>query len=109
MNSPLDHLYLSPDLAFEFWAVFSRMEYALKASGFVTSYDKHGEKVLTCWSNFAKKYETSFDPKSNDELNEAVNYLIKNPPRKQCLIGDELDFKLLKKFPKLGGLKILFK
>jgi len=76
-------------LVFQFFLVFSRFEYALKRAKFANS---SGGKVNANWDAFASKYNAAFDPSQSAELKEACAYFKANPPRKQIIDGDVLDW-----------------
>jgi hypothetical protein len=76
------------NLACEFLAVFSRMEYALKASGYATG----PNKVEAWWDKFANDIETDFKAVKDKSFVDAVNYILTAPPRKQVLNGNVLAF-----------------
>ena len=75
------HFYPPPDFVIEFFVTFSRFEYALKRLGFL----EKREDVKVKWNDFADKIESKFDARLKDKnfehLREAVDYLIKQPPR----------------------------
>ena len=50
MEQVFRHLHMPPELACEFLAVFSRMEYALKATRFQ---DGNEDRVSASWNRFA--------------------------------------------------------
>ena len=64
-------------LVFHFFVVFSRFEYALKRSHFVT------KKADPAWDLFAKKHRNEFTSNRSPALTEACEYFENNPPRKQ--------------------------
>jgi len=80
---------MPPELACEFLAVFSRMEYALKS----TSYAIGGEKkVDPAWDRFANDINQKFLAIAPQELVEACDYLLAQPPRKQVLQDNRIAF-----------------
>lgn len=91
MEQVFRHLHMPPKLACEFLAVFSRMEYALKATRFQ---DGNEGRVSASWDRFANEADDVFDESSSDDLQEAVNYMTNKPPRKQVLVeGDRVEFR----------------
>lgn len=95
MEKAFRHLHMPPELACEFLAVFSRMEYALKATRFPIGDEG---KVFAAWDKFANEADDAFDDSATDELREAIDYLIAAPPRKQVLEeGNKVRFR---DFPK---------
>jgi hypothetical protein len=94
MNTPfLDEVYARVDfdreLVFKFFTVFSLFEYALKNTKFRKGNE---EKVEADWELFAKEIHDQFDPSITPELQEAVNYLLAHPTKKQILRGQNLLF-----------------
>lgn len=94
MNTPfLDQVYKQVDfdreLVFKFFTIFSLFEYALKAVGFRKGDEK---SVGADWESFAKEIQDNFDPVTSPELQQAVDYLLGYPTKKQVLSGDDLLF-----------------
>lgn len=77
------------DLASEFFRVFSRMEYALKATGF------HGGDgdAKADWGKFAKQIEHLFVNPSDDDLRRAISFILSYPPKKQKIVGGVLTWE----------------
>ncbi|MGC8485902.1 MAG: hypothetical protein ACP5O6_09750 [Candidatus Baltobacteraceae bacterium] len=73
-------------LAFTF--MFSRMEYALKEAGFLTSSDF----VKADWERFAGEL-SEFLNASDDETRDAISYLERCPPERQVIRGRQLDWE----------------
>ena len=75
----LSKLTVTPELALEFFAVFSRLEYALKVGGFL----QPGEgEAKADWHGFTRKLEeTAFATNINPQLLVAFDYLTKRSPR----------------------------
>jgi hypothetical protein len=76
-------------LIFEFFVVFSRFEYALKRSGFITGNDR---QVSANWDEFASKYNSTFDPERSDAVRQACAYFKECPPCKQILTDGSLEW-----------------
>lgn len=92
-DDPFKHLHIQRELACEFMAVFSRLEYAIKATpGYAGGNEKWAEAL---WDRFANDVNDAFCSVPIDEAEfwEAVNYLLNHPPRKQVLADDGLVFK----------------
>lgn len=66
-------------LAGDFFTTFARFEYALKATGFHNG-DGAAEPN---WRLFAESIADAFDHPSNQEFIEAIDYILKAPPKKQ--------------------------
>jgi hypothetical protein len=78
------------DLACEFLAVFSRMEYALKATRYAS--DNEG-RVTASWDRFANDIEEAFGQVTDDKFTVAVNYLLTRPPHMQIRQDGSLIFE----------------
>ena len=76
----------SRSLVLEFFADFSRAEYALKHEKFAKK-DGNGN-ALADWKRFANSIETELVAVRDREFVEARGILLGNPPRKQVLAGD---------------------
>lgn len=74
--------HLDAKLVFKFFAAFSRFEYALKASGFVTP---NRERAEPDWEEFSRKIEPHFLAQglTDPELKGALDALVAAPPKKQ--------------------------
>lgn len=82
MTSPFDGLQVPRELVCEFFAVFSRFEYTLKESGFV----KDGnERATPDWEKYARSVAAHISTGSNAGLEQAIRYLIDDPPQVQML------------------------
>jgi hypothetical protein len=66
----------------EFFFAFSRFECALKASNFTLG---DQDRVQANWNTFVNSIQNTFDRTRTDELNEAVTYILDNPPRIQAM------------------------
>lgn len=60
-----------------FFVVFSRFEYALKASGFLRR-DKNGDRAEPGWRDFRNSLEGILEERFRDDILEAVKLLIAN-------------------------------
>ncbi len=74
------HLYIPVELANEFVAVFSRMEYALKATDYASETEGN---VTALWDRFANGIDEPFGQVTEEEFTTAVGYLLSHPPRRQ--------------------------
>jgi len=77
-----EHVRVSLDLLLEFFLTFARVEFALKNSGFVKGDER---KALPDWDSFAASIRNHFTKNKTDNLEQAVNYIMDNPPMKQVL------------------------
>jgi hypothetical protein len=78
------------DLAIEFMATFSRMEHALKSSGYALGNES---KVDPAWDRFANEIDQQFNQLEDEELIEAKALLLTSPPRKQVLQNERVVFQ----------------
>jgi hypothetical protein len=76
------HDRVNPNLLLEFFLTFSRAEFALKNSGFVRGNER---KVSPNWDSFAASIKHTFTKHKSDELREAANFILDNPPMQQVL------------------------
>lgn len=65
------------DLCSDFLILYSRFEYALKSAGYL----QPGERAMASLQDFAATISGSFDRYESEDLDEAVNYIINEPPR----------------------------
>ena len=91
-------------LAFEFFKVFSRLEYALKASGFLCNEND----AKADWRLFANQVESLIQQPNSLELQEAVDFVFDFPPKKQ-VVNDErkLDWSESKPSESIKAQKLL--
>ena len=89
MISPFDTLPLDRALVCEFFAVFSRFEYALKATGFC----KTGQFAAPDWSRFQKCIGANLSGCDDHEVVNAIQFLIAHPPQVQKVEGGRVVFR----------------
>jgi hypothetical protein len=92
MNEVFEHLHMPTELAIEFFAIFSRFEYALKATG-TYAMDSGGGKAAANWDLFANHIDGSFNAIEDADFKNAVGYLLEKPPRKQIYNNGIVSFK----------------
>jgi hypothetical protein len=68
-------------LSYDFFKLFSRFEYSLKATGF---HSGEGD-AKPDWRKFAESVSGIFENPKNNELREAIQYISNNPPKKQVI------------------------
>jgi len=95
-NALTKHLLLNFDQHIEeysnviaFFLIFARFEYALKRTRYVSPKKKYAEAD---WEEFGGKIEREFNKHKCHKLAVAVEYLEKNPPKRQVVKGGELDW-----------------
>jgi len=77
-DTAISKLTVEPELALEFLAAFSRLEYALK----VTQFRKTGEgEAKADWSKFSLEVSRLFDPNKSEALSNAFAYTTTEPLR----------------------------
>lgn len=90
MNDPFRYLHMPPELVWEFPAVFSRMEYALKATGGYAT--DASSSVAAAWDRFANDIDKSFRVVEDKYLKSAAAYLLDNATRRQVLQNGVMTF-----------------
>ena len=86
----LDELHLNNrETLLEFFATYSRLEYALKRKQCTKSNDGNAEPD---WLKFISENKNNFDPEKNDILKKSVDYLLSFPAQKQIVKNGQLDF-----------------
>ncbi len=86
----LDEMKINKALVLEFFFVLSRIEFALKVTGYVCG---NKAQVKPDWNRFADTIENRFNCESNDELATACRYYLDHPPEKQILKDDMLTWE----------------
>ncbi len=79
------------DLANRLFYVFSRTEYALKAAG----YNNGDGPAEGNWQRFALAVEGLIANPTSPELREAIDFILNAPPRKQMIVGGNIQWALL--------------
>ena len=78
----LETMRLDRELILQFFLVLSRMEFALKVSGFATGTEN---SVKPDWDGYARRIRDTFSKRETPDLLEASNYYLNTPPQKQVL------------------------
>ena len=68
-------------LSFDFFKLFSRLEYSLKAASFHTGEGNANPN----WTTFAQDIHLKFQALQNENLDGAKQYILANPPKKQVI------------------------
>jgi hypothetical protein len=90
------HLTADRDLVYLFFAVFSRFEFALKqARYFYVGKDGKEVDATPDWESFANDLNEEFKPEERADLRAAVAYLNNQPPAKQVVYGNKLEWSRL--------------
>lgn len=85
----IDALVMDRNLVLRFFATFSRFEYSLKRSGFL----KHGNKAEPNWDEYATSLRAKFLQVQDSVFQDAVAFLLKEPPKTQVVSEHNLDWK----------------
>lgn len=80
---------INRDLVLEFFLKLSRLEYALKLSGYFTGNEN---KAKPDWDRFANEISNQFNSASTVELETACTYYLALPPYKQVVTHGNLDW-----------------
>ena len=95
LNDAFERINFDRELAFEFFTKFSVFENGLKNSGYYKQSGRYG--VQPDWEEFSKQIDHDFSEMINrpykKELENAVLYFLRFPPRKQGIENNELVFK----------------
>lgn len=76
-------------LLLDFFAAYSRIEYALKRNEYTTTSNGNAEAN---WPKFIKNNKEEFNPNKNHKLKQAVDYLLSFPAQQQIIKNGNLDF-----------------
>lgn len=87
MENYLQNVRIPQDLLLRFFLTFSRFEYALKATGFLTGDHK---QVRADWDRFSCSIRTQFNLNKSPALRNACDSFIVHPPWKQVVIDGQL-------------------
>ncbi len=92
MTADFCNLKINPKLVCNFLALFSRIEYSLKAT--IIYAQGNSKKVDPNWDKFANNIDKLFLKRigENKKLKKAVDYIINNPPKKQIINNGKLEF-----------------
>lgn len=74
----------------EFFVAFSRFECALKTT--ITYAVGNNNRVEPNWDRFISDVRSDFDKSKTNKLQEASDFLLNNPPRKQTLVNNSLSW-----------------
>lgn len=85
-----EYTSINRDLVLDFFLALSRMEFALKVSGFTV---ENITEAKPNWDRFSSSIKESYLNESNPEFLEAVSYYLHNPPAKQVITNGVLDWK----------------
>lgn len=89
-TNPASLIVPDPWLVYDFFAAFSRFEYALKRGGFLGGNDK---AASADWDGFAKSIKGRFGRPPPAALGDALAYFRAGPPQKQVKEGSGLGWR----------------
>jgi len=95
MNSPIDviqNIAKSEDrsLVIVFFLFFSRFEYALKRTGYLTD----NAEAKACWDTYAHKHSSILSACQEKGFCNAVKLIEKSPPKKQKNVAGHLTWEI---------------
>ena len=91
MDAGLRLLTVPPELALEFFSVFSRLEYALKITA---QFRQAGNgEAKADWAAFAEGIAQSFEPHKNQETKRAFEFLVHANLRRLEVSGNDVEWK----------------
>lgn len=73
----------------EFFFTFARLEYALKATGFLVN---NSRVAKADWRRFADVIRSRFDVNATAQIKEAIEYFLQHPPKKQVVSNGHLEW-----------------
>lgn len=85
-----EYTRINRDLVLDFFLVLSRMEFALKISGFTVP---NTTEAKPNWDRFSDSIKNNYLEESNAQFIQAVSYYIENPPAKQVIKNGKLDWE----------------
>ena len=71
----------------EFFSLFARFEYAMKAVGFRK---KENGRITILWNDMTDSVRDYLTDTDNDKLQTAITYILTKPPKKQDIVNDEI-------------------
>ena len=91
MKSPFEELEIDPQLVSEFFAVFARFEYAMKASRYCRA-DRH-DNAIPNWNLLIADLGEAVAAYPDVENGELVGYLLSEPPDIQKFVDGQPKFE----------------
>lgn len=92
-KSPFDELDIDKELVCQFFAMFARFEYAMKATRFLWA-DRHGNAVPN-WQELRRELANPVSDTKDKATRAAVAYLLAEPPEVQKVIAGRAEFQSL--------------
>ena len=91
MISPIDGLEIERELVCEFFAIFSRFEYAMKATQYCRD---EGGRAAPAWKALANKLGGGIEGElQNHPARELIDYLLNEPPQVQKFVNGKIEFQ----------------
>ena len=107
---PMDALGIDPKLVVDFFASFSRFEYALKRSGHLKrpqpqsaaaerppSGARSSRNAEPDWDDFANSVSGKFAGVTEQSFRDAVDFFLRKPPERKIVVDDELQFEAIRR------------
>ncbi|WP_421951708.1 hypothetical protein [Pelagibacterium sp.] len=91
MKSPFDDLQIEAAEVCEFFAVFARFEYAMKATRYCGG-DRHGNAVPD-WRSLKDELGGAIAESGDEVTNKAIGYLVNEPPLVQKFVDGRPEFR----------------
>lgn len=105
VKSPFDDLQIDVALVCEFFGVFARFEYAMKATCYCTS-DRYGN-ALPDWRKLKEQLGQPISEAETEPVVAAIDYLLKKPPQVQMCVDDRPEFMELELDGENSGAKAI--
>ncbi|MXO47620.1 hypothetical protein GRI69_05045 [Erythrobacter vulgaris] len=90
VKSPFDDLQIDAALVCEFFGVFGRFEYAMKATIYCTG-DRYGN-ALPHWHELKDRLGQPILDVETDRVAKAIAYLLEEPPKVQMFVHGRAEF-----------------
>lgn len=90
MKSPFEELQIDAELVCEFFGVFARFEYAMKATTYCTS-DRYGN-ALPDWRKLKEQLGQPVCEAGTERVVAAIDYLLEEPPQVQMCVDGRPEF-----------------
>ena len=91
MKSPFEDLQIEPALVCEFFAAFTRFEYAMKASRFCRG--DRWNNAIPDWGSLKQEMGGQLEGLPDEDIKSALIYLVREPPMIQKLIDGHAVFR----------------
>lgn len=105
MKSPFEELQIDPALVCEFFAVFARFEYAMKA----TRYCAEGKRGVARpdWQTLKADLGEAITQLHDEAIHSGIEYLVAQPPEVQNVVDKQPTFQAVPLDDKTSGAKAI--